>query len=139
MLLLGETRDEFGGSAWASVVHGHLGGRPPHRTSPPSGPWPSCSPPPPREGLVTSAHDLADGGLAVALAESCLAGKIGARIEDLGPDDPAAPLSPFAALFSESTARVVVSRAPSTSTPWVSWPRRTACSCRGWARWVARR
>ncbi len=27
--LLGDTRDEFGGSEWAHVVHGHLGGRPP--------------------------------------------------------------------------------------------------------------
>ncbi|HEY4993899.1 MAG TPA: phosphoribosylformylglycinamidine synthase subunit PurL, partial [Nakamurella sp.] len=29
LLLLGTTRDEFDGSAWADVVHGHLGGRPP--------------------------------------------------------------------------------------------------------------
>ena len=59
-----------------------------------------------RDGLVGSAHDLSDGGLAQALAESCLlgAGKqgIGARVSL--PDD----LDPFVALFSESTARAVV-------------------------------
>jgi phosphoribosylformylglycinamidine synthase len=53
-----------------------------------------------REGLVTSAHDLADGGLAQALAESALRYGTGARLA-LGAD-------PFPALFSESTARAVV-------------------------------
>jgi phosphoribosylformylglycinamidine synthase len=33
-----------------------------------------------REGLLSSAHDVAEGGLAVALAESCLAGGIGASV-----------------------------------------------------------
>ena len=34
-----------------------------------------------REGLVVSAHDVSDGGLACALAECCMAGEIGARLE----------------------------------------------------------
>ena len=36
--LLGTTRDEFGGSEWANVVHGHLGGQPPS-ISRPSARW----------------------------------------------------------------------------------------------------
>ncbi len=55
------------------------------------------------EGLIASAHDLSDGGLAVALAESCLAGGVGARI-DL-PLEKEARLT----LFGEGPSRVLVS------------------------------
>ncbi len=34
-----------------------------------------------RSGLVSSAHDVSEGGLAVALAECCIAGRLGARVE----------------------------------------------------------
>ncbi|MGZ6874563.1 MAG: AIR synthase-related protein, partial [Blastococcus sp.] len=98
VLLLGATRPEFGGSAWASVVHGHLGGRPPAvdlAAERALGELLAGLP-----GLVTSAHDLADGGLAQTLAESALRHGVGARL-DLGAD-------PFTALFSESAARAVV-------------------------------
>jgi phosphoribosylformylglycinamidine synthase len=53
-----------------------------------------------RDGSVTSAHDLADGGLAQALAESALRYGVGARLHVSG--------DPFTALFSESAARAVV-------------------------------
>jgi phosphoribosylformylglycinamidine synthase len=53
-----------------------------------------------RDGLVTSAHDLADGGLAQALAESALRHGVGARLRLHG--------DPFTALFSESAARAIV-------------------------------
>ncbi|MET0763571.1 MAG: AIR synthase related protein, partial [Blastococcus sp.] len=98
VLLLGETRAEFGGSAWASVVHGHLGGQPP-----------AVDLGAERRlgellvslaGLVSSAHDLADGGLAQTLAESALRHGVGARLQLAG--------DPFTALFSESAARAVV-------------------------------
>jgi phosphoribosylformylglycinamidine synthase subunit PurL len=61
-------------------------------------------------GLLTSAHDCADGGLAVALAESCFSSlgrdAIGAEIELKG------TLSATALLFSESPSRIVISFAP---------------------------
>ena len=57
-------------------------------------------------GLIQSAHDLSDGGLAVALAESCLSGNIGAQV-NLAPSD-YLPL----ALFGEGPSRVLVSAAP---------------------------
>jgi phosphoribosylformylglycinamidine synthase II len=100
VLLLGETREEFGGSAWASVVHGHLGGRPPAVDLAAERALGDLLGALGREGLITSAHDLADGGLAQTLAESALRHGLGAQL-DLGDD-------PFTALFSESTARVVV-------------------------------
>jgi phosphoribosylformylglycinamidine synthase subunit PurL len=100
VLLLGETRPEFGGSAWASVVHGHLGGRPPALDLAAERALAELLAALGRESLVTSAHDLADGGLAQVLTESALRYGVGARLR-LADD-------PFTALFSESTARVVV-------------------------------
>jgi phosphoribosylformylglycinamidine synthase len=103
LVLLGTTRDEFGGSAWAHVLHGHLGGRPPapdldaeRRVAALIGAA--------KAGLLDSAHDLSDGGLGVALAESCLRGGRGCHLHLDG--------DPFVALFSESAARAVVSVRP---------------------------
>lgn len=61
-----------------------------------------------KAGLVRSAHDVSDGGLAVALAESCLGGELGADINlesssDIGKDGQAL------ALFGEGPANIVVS------------------------------
>ena len=55
-----------------------------------------------QDGLVRSAHDCADGGLAVNLAESCMAGKVGARIELPGGIS-------AEALFGEAPSRIVIS------------------------------
>jgi phosphoribosylformylglycinamidine synthase len=100
VLLLGTTREELGGSAWASVVHGHLGGRPPAVDLEAERSLGEVLAALSREGQVTSAHDLADGGLAQALAESALRYGVGARLSLDG--------DPFVALFSESAARAVV-------------------------------
>jgi phosphoribosylformylglycinamidine synthase len=100
VLLLGVTRPEFGGSAWASVLHGHLGGRPPAVQLAAEQKLAQLLAALSTERLVSSAHDLADGGLAQTLAESALRYGVGARLH-LDAD-------PFTALFSESTARAVV-------------------------------
>jgi phosphoribosylformylglycinamidine synthase II len=100
VLLLGETRPEFGGSAWAAVVHGHLGGRPPALDLAAERALAGLLVGLAGDGLVSSAHDLADGGLAQALTESALRHGVGARLTVAG--------DPTAALFSESAARVVV-------------------------------
>jgi len=74
-----------------------------------------------RSGALSSAHDVAEGGVAVALAESALAGRLGAQVtlgeahwESLGPDggapDPGWPEgSPAAALFGEGSGGILVS------------------------------
>ena len=54
--------------------------------------------------MLSSAHDLSDGGLAQALAESCLRHDVGARVELAG--------DPFVALFAESAGRVLVTVRP---------------------------
>ena len=56
-----------------------------------------------RSGAAVSAHDIAEGGIAVALAESCLAGGIGARVE-LGSSG-----SPEEALFGEAPGGFLLS------------------------------
>jgi phosphoribosylformylglycinamidine synthase len=100
--LLGETRDEFGGSEWAHVVHGHLGGRPPAVDLEAEKVLADVVVRASREGVIGAAHDLSDGGLAQALVESCLRYGAGARIQI--PDG----VDPFVFLFSESQARAIV-------------------------------
>jgi phosphoribosylformylglycinamidine synthase II len=105
VVLLGETRDEIGGSEWAHVVHGHLGGRPPAVDLAAEQRLAELLAAGAADGLLTGAHDLSDGGLAQAMVEACLVGGRGAAIT-------LPPLDPFVALFSESTARVLVTVDP---------------------------
>ncbi|SDC88895.1 phosphoribosylformylglycinamidine synthase subunit PurL [Actinokineospora iranica] len=102
LLLLGETRDEFGGSEWAHVVHGHLGGVPPKVDLAREKLLADILLAGSRDGMVSAAHDLSDGGLAQTLVETCLIGEVGARVF-LDPDQ-----DPFVQLFSESAGRVLV-------------------------------
>ena len=104
--LLGTTRDEFDGSEWANVVHGHLGGQPPRVDLAAEQALADVLVTAARRGVVEAAHDLSDGGLAQALVEASLRHGIGARIEL--PVD----LDPFVALFSESSARAIVAVRP---------------------------
>ena len=59
------------------------------------------------EGVAESAHDLSDGGLAVTLAECCIASGVGAAVE-LPRTDATSP-GPLFALFSEEPSRIIVS------------------------------
>ena len=104
--LLGETRDELDGSAWADVVHEHLGGRPPQVDLEHEQRLARVLVQASRDGLLRSAHDLSDGGLAQALVESCLRRDHG--VEVTLPEGTDA----FVALFSESAGRVLVSLDP---------------------------
>jgi phosphoribosylformylglycinamidine synthase II len=104
--LVGETFPELGGSEFAEVVLRTVSGHPPalhmareaslHRMLVEGA----------RADLLASAHDCSDGGLAVALAESALAGDTGFAVSLPG-DEPW-----YVALFSESASRAVVSVAP---------------------------
>jgi phosphoribosylformylglycinamidine synthase len=89
------------------VRHGHLGGRPPRVDLAAEKLLGDILVNASRDGLVDAAHDLSDGGLAVALAEATLRHGVGARIwlEEVCERD---GIDAFTALFSESTARAVV-------------------------------
>ncbi len=108
VVLLGRTAAEFGGSAWAHVAHGHCGGRPPAVDLAAERALAEVLIAAAADGLALSAHDLSDGGLALALAECCLAGGLGCRVT--------LPGDPFTALFSESAARAVLA-VPAGSVP----------------------
>jgi len=104
--LLGETFPELGGSEFSEVVIGAISGRPPaldldreralHRLLVAAA----------ASDVVSSAHDCAEGGVAIALAESAIAGDTGFAIAVPG------DLPWYASLFSESASRAVVSVAP---------------------------
>ena len=105
--LLGTTREELAGSEWAWAEHGHLGGLPPEVDLTAERALADVLVDAARAGTTASAHDLSDGGLAQALVESCLRYGAGARVnlDALCARD---GISPFVALWSESTARAVV-------------------------------
>jgi phosphoribosylformylglycinamidine synthase II len=105
VVLLGETFEEFGGSEWAWVAHGHLGGLPPQARLDAERALAEVLAAGAARGWVEGAHDLSDGGLAVALAESCLAHGVGCTVGTPGIDA-------FTELFSESSARALVALRP---------------------------
>ena len=102
LLLLGHTEVEFAGSHLDQVA------------TAPNNPGVTPAPDPDavdryrrlhsamRAGLVASCHDLSEGGLAVAIAEMCIGGRLGATIDALPHEDATA------ALFSESCGRLIV-------------------------------
>jgi len=104
LILLGETLEELSGGEWADR-HGHLGGIPPRVNLQ-------------REialakfidaqrDFIAAAHDLSDGGLAVALIEMLLHSETGATISIHG--------DPFMHLFSESSGRILLAVNPEDS------------------------
>jgi phosphoribosylformylglycinamidine synthase subunit PurL len=103
IVLLGDTLDELGGSEFLKTVHGQVKGQPPALDLQKEGALIGLLVRTIGSGLVRSAHDGADGGIAVTLAECTFdTGGIGCEA-DLSPVGTAA-----AALFSESASRAVV-------------------------------
>ena len=103
VILLGETKAELGGSEYLSTVYDMVTGKPPTVDLAAEKALGELLVEAIAAGLVCSAHDCSEGGLAVALAESCMAGGLGAQLEYT------ADMAPAAALFSESQGRAVVS------------------------------
>ncbi|MCS6711211.1 phosphoribosylformylglycinamidine synthase subunit PurL [Brachybacterium sp. EF45031] len=107
LFLLGTTREELSGSAWAQVEHDHLGGLPPRVDLAAEKELAEILVAASRDGMADAAHDLSEGGLAQALVEACSRFGVGARVvlDDLCTRD---GIDPFVALFSESQARALV-------------------------------
>jgi phosphoribosylformylglycinamidine synthase len=103
--LLGTTRDEFGGSEWAHVIHKHLGGLPPQVDLAAEKALGEVLVAAAKEGVLESAHDLSDGGLAIALAEAAMRHGVGVTVDLTAVSD---DLDAFTVLFSESAARAIV-------------------------------
>lgn len=96
-------RESLGGSEYLNTIHGIVAGRPPALDMDREKRVHKALIKAISQGLIKSAHDCSDGGLAVALAESCIAGGLGADITI------SANCGPSAALFAETQSRVIVS------------------------------
>jgi len=95
--------ESLGGSEYLKTIHGIVAGRPPALDMAREKRVHQAVLAAIGKGLISSAHDCADGGLAVTLAESCILGNVGADIAML------ANCAPAAALFAETQSRIVVS------------------------------
>ncbi len=111
--LLGETNEELGGSEFLKTIFNIKSGLPPRLNLERAKKLIELLVVLAKKGLLQSAHDCSEGGLGVALAESCILGKgkeIGAAV-DLNALK-VAQLSEEALLFGESQSRVVISISP---------------------------
>ena len=117
IVLLGICRDELGGSEYLRWRFGLEVGEPPKLDWRLEKAVQAVCREGIKRGLIKSAHDCSEGGLAVCLAECCIAGEIGATI-DLPPNLMEGEVrGRFSALlFSESASRIVVTVAPTSLT-----------------------
>jgi phosphoribosylformylglycinamidine synthase len=112
VILLGEGRDELGGSEYLKVMHGQIRGVPPALDLKREAALQRLLVDGIARGLIRSAHDCAEGGLAVTLAECCFDTELGIDADVRAVQTTAAAFADVAALFSESASRVVVSVEP---------------------------
>jgi phosphoribosylformylglycinamidine synthase len=106
VLLIGSSHNDLGGSEFLKVAHGHVAGRPPALDLTREKAVNRVIMAAAQSGYLHSAHDCADGGMLVALAECCLLGGMGVRCPALRPEP---PLRLDAAFFGESPSRYIVS------------------------------
>jgi phosphoribosylformylglycinamidine synthase len=109
IVLLGESYDELGGSEYLKVVHGMVKGVPPKLDLKAEAALQRVLVKGIASGLIRSAHDCAEGGLAVTLAECCFDSPFGAVADLPAVDAAVAAFGDSATLFGESASRVVVS------------------------------
>ena len=108
-----DPRLSLAGSSYLEQVHGAVTGRPPEIDLPLERSVQGFLRQAIAAGLVCSAHDLSDGGLAVAAAEACIASGLGAHLEI-----PASTARVDRLLFAEGGARILVSVAPAQGAAW---------------------
>ncbi|MDQ3814140.1 MAG: phosphoribosylformylglycinamidine synthase subunit PurL [Armatimonadota bacterium] len=112
IVLIGQCRDELGGSEYLATLHGVEAGKPPELDLERELSVQKLTLAAIRLGLVHSAHDVSEGGLAVALAECCITGKIGAIIELPDTMEASINIRLDALLFGETQSRVLLSVGP---------------------------
>jgi phosphoribosylformylglycinamidine synthase subunit PurL len=99
--LIGDTKDEFGGSELQKLTYGRIFGKAPALDVNVEYKYQQQVLKAIRQGLVQSAHDISEGGLAVALSESLFGTEFGAEVRVDG--------NAVSALFSESQSRFLLS------------------------------
>jgi phosphoribosylformylglycinamidine synthase len=111
VFLLGESRDELGGSEYLNTVHGLIRGVPPALDLAREAALQRVLVEGAATGIIRSAHDCAEGGLAITLAECCFDSSYGVEA-DLQGVVTATGWRDVATLFAESASRAVVSVSP---------------------------
>jgi phosphoribosylformylglycinamidine synthase len=109
VVLLGTTREELGGSEYLKVLHGIVRGAPPVLDLEAEAALQQLLVSGAAKGLIRSAHDCAEGGCAVTVAECCFDTGLGATVDIPALAPSATAFSRIAALFGESASRVIVS------------------------------
>ena len=113
IILLGETREDLGGTEYLKVVHYREQGSPPMLNLEAEKVLQDCLLNMIQNGWIQSAHDCSDGGLAVALAECCFSPSIGERdLVGANVQLDEDKLRTDALLFGETPSRVVISASP---------------------------
>jgi phosphoribosylformylglycinamidine synthase len=113
VLLVGSSHNDLGGSEYLKLEHGVVAGRPPALDLARERSVNRLVLAAAENGLLHSAHDCAEGGMLVALAECCMLGDVGVRCPGIQPE---APLRMDGAFFGESPSRFIVSL-PSRAMP----------------------
>lgn len=105
IVLLGETKEEFGGSEYLKHIHGKVTGTPPELDLDMELKLIELLLKASEKGIINSAHDISEGGLAVAICESCFtpSGPLGVEIKVQS------SIREDAMLFSETQGRAIVS------------------------------
>jgi len=116
--LLGDRVPTLGGSEYLAALHGIVAGRPPTVDFERERAVQSVCRHGVRQGWLSSAHDCAEGGLAVALAESCISGRLGAEVQ-LGAIANSQRWDEV--LFGEAAGRILVSVKPEHQAVWESY------------------
>jgi phosphoribosylformylglycinamidine synthase len=112
IVLLGESRDELGGSEYLKIMHGLIRGIPPALDLQREAALQRLLVAGAASGLIRSAHDCAEGGLAVTLAESSFDTGLGLEAEVPIVAASVPSFSDTVTLFGESATRAIVSVAP---------------------------
>ena len=113
IVLLGDAAGGLAGSEYLTVAHGLVGGRPAAVDLDRERALQTLLVDAARDGLIRSAHDCAEGGFAVTLAECCVESSgVGARVGLSGKGGPDDRFLLVRALFGEAPSRVVVSATP---------------------------
>jgi phosphoribosylformylglycinamidine synthase len=115
-----KSKVSLGGSEYLATIHNTVAGQPPHVDFDLERRVQQACREGIRQGWVSSAHDCAEGGVAVALAESCIAGNLGAEVTlEVESDKP--PLRWDEVLFGEGGARILVSVPSAQQQIWESY------------------